>query len=81
MVICLAPLLLNLSGIDFSSHVVTLNFSDQNLSKTQLADQMFYALRGGLQHALLEWSSVIIAVLTAILSFAHYKINKDITSF
>ncbi|NRA70933.1 MAG: response regulator [Gammaproteobacteria bacterium] len=79
MVICLAPLLLNLSGIDFSSRVVRLNFFDPNLSQAQLADQVFYALRGGLQHALLEWSSVIIAVLTAILSFAHYKINKDIT--
>ena len=49
MVICLAPLLLNLSGIDFSSRVVRLNFFDPNLSQAQLADQVFYALRGGLQ--------------------------------
>ena len=53
--------------------------STWGLSASALTDEMFYALRGGLHHGLLEWSSVVIAVVTVLLSFTHYQINRDIT--
>ena len=35
---------------------------------------------GNLHHALLEWSAFIVAILTAILAFAHFKIKHDVTT-
>ncbi|MBL4906134.1 MAG: response regulator [Sneathiella sp.] len=82
LILCLGPIILTLSGVDFASQSTTFNIQElaqQELSKAIVADKMFQALAGGLQHALLEWSSVTIAIITALLPFAHYRINNDIT--
>lgn len=68
--ITVSPVILNISGVDFAS---------QNGQKPLPVDEMFHALKGGLHHALLEWSSVIIALMTVLLSFIHYRNNKDLT--
>lgn len=78
----LTPIGLNVFGVDFSSTTHSLNLSElanTNLTKSEIEDAYFHTLTGGLQHALLEWSAVMAALLTIILAFSHYAINKDIT--
>ncbi|MCK5424421.1 MAG: PAS domain S-box protein, partial [Emcibacter sp.] len=80
--ITVSPYLLNLLGVDFSTEVSGFNvelIAGKNLLKPALVDEMFNTLRGGIQHALLEWSSVIIALLTVLFSFIHYRNNNDLT--
>ncbi len=76
------PVILNLFGANFSSELHSFNIGNlasKNIQKHDLDDEMFFALRGGLQHALLEWSSVIIALMTVLLSFIHYHNNRELT--
>lgn len=80
--LCLLPFLLGLFGADFSSTSYPLNIEEVatwGLSDAALKDEMFYAVQGELHHGLLEWSSVAVAVVTVLLSFTHYQINRDIT--
>ncbi len=82
IIICIMPFSLNWFGFDFASVNNRFNITEiatWEIPQSALVDEMFYALAGGLQHALLEWTSVVIAMLTALLAFAHYRTNKDIT--
>ena len=82
LTISLSPILMNLFGFDFGSSTPGFNVTEVaswNLKNTDLADEMFYALKGGLQHALLGWSAVIVALMIGLLSFIHYRINRDFT--
>jgi methyl-accepting chemotaxis protein/uncharacterized membrane protein HdeD (DUF308 family) len=47
-------------------------------SMAKFVDHMFFALRGGFWHMLLEWSSIVVAVITAGLAFAHYRTSQNI---
>lgn len=79
---CAAPIFLNGLGFDFSSisHGISVqDMAAKNLPRGLELDQMFYTLTGGLHHGLLEWSAVMAAMLTIILAFAHFAINKDVT--
>ncbi|WP_057832093.1 response regulator [Colwellia sp. TT2012] len=73
LVLCLLPSLLNVLGIDFSSNTTALNFK-----QTIEANHLFYALAGALHHTLLEWSAVVLALLTFILALVHYRIHRDV---
>ncbi|ALO35480.1 hypothetical protein CMT41_12700 [Colwellia sp. MT41] len=73
LVLCLLPSLLNVLGIDFSSNITALNFK-----QTIEANHLFYALAGALHHTLLEWSAVVLALLTFILALVHYRIHRDV---
>ena len=44
----------------------------------RLIDHMFYGLAGGIWHTLLEVGAITIAFGTAILSFAHYRVEKNL---
>lgn len=82
LLISLIPITLNFIGINFGSvsHGISVQeMVDNDLSRGALLDQMFYTLTGGLHHGLLEWSAVMVAMLTIILAFAHFAINKDVT--
>ncbi len=84
LVLCLLPLLYYTS-LDFSFASRTAPFDIGQLvywelSHAHLIDEMFYALAGGIQHALLEWTAVILAFLCVIVSIAHYSMSKDITA-
>ncbi len=71
--ICVAPLLLNLLGFDFSTQI--------KISTTNNAtDAIFYKLSGAFVHTIFEWSAVMVAVLTVILAFTHYRISGDVTT-
>ncbi|MGH1375404.1 MAG: PAS domain S-box protein [Alphaproteobacteria bacterium] len=78
-IICLLPAFLNLCGVDFSSSSHALD-AHKIASDGIIVDDLFHALRGSLHHALLEWSAVSIALLTVLLSFAHFGISKDVTT-
>lgn len=41
-------------------------------------EALFAAMQGPAQHALMEWSSVVLAAIVAILSFAHYRTSGDV---
>ena len=71
--LCLLPSLLNLLGIDFSSNIRSLD-----LSKPIEASHLLHPLSGVIQHTLLEWSAVTLALLTFILALVHYRINHDV---
>lgn len=44
----------------------------------RMIDHMFYGLAGGIWHTLLEVGAITIAFGTAILSFAHYRVEKNL---
>ncbi|PKI17037.1 response regulator [Colwellia sp. 12G3] len=73
LMLCLIPSILNLVGVDFSSSVIKLE-SSQPIDVSNVYDN----LAGTLQHTLLEWSAVILAILTFILALMHYRIYNDI---
>lgn len=75
--VCFVPTLLNWLGFEFAS--VTPTSLTSELALQDNPDQLFYALAGALHHALLEWSAVVIAILTMVLSLVHYRIKKDLT--
>jgi len=74
LLICITPIMLNMLGVDFSSSI---NPIEQNNNKIT-ANDLFYALAGALQHTILEWTAVILALLTFLLALMHYRIHKDI---
>jgi len=77
--ICIIPFVLNLMGFSFHSEITPLNLDKINQAGI-VPDDLFYALKGGVEHALLEWSAVMVALFTVILSFAYYKITGDVTA-
>jgi len=82
VVLCLLPSLLNWLGVDFSSRIEPFHLhqmQDWNLSEAHLSDEMFYALRGGFHHALLEWTSIILSMAVVVLALVHFKNSHDPT--
>ncbi|NQZ31551.1 MAG: hypothetical protein HRU06_09765 [Oceanospirillaceae bacterium] len=76
LAICIIPMLLQLSGIDFGNST----HSDVLPGDAVTLDQMFYRLAGGFTHALLEWTAFCAAIFVVLLSFCHYSITKDVTT-
>ena len=72
--ICIFPLLVSLLGMDFS----TPGIHSDSATMAEV-EKSFLLLRGGLIHALLEWSAVTIALLVMISSLIHYYFHRDIT--
>lgn len=73
LIICISPILLNSLGVDFSSQISSINYNEQIT-----ANDLFYALAGALQHTILEWSAVVLALLTFVVAMVHYKAHGDI---
>ena len=84
VILCLYPILyqfsLGFSLASVRSPFVIEQLVHWKLNYPHLVDEMFYSLAGGIQHALLEWSAVVLAFLCVIVSFAHYSMSKDITA-
>lgn len=76
--LCLVPVMLNLVGLDLGSQSTPLSNHYYNVDEIP-GDALYYALAGAMHHALLEWSAVSIAVLTALVSFIHYAVKRDPT--
>jgi len=78
---CALPFLFNLLGLDFASAKKPFDISvASQLSKSGVIDSMFYTLRGSFTHTILEWSAFCIAFMTAVLSFTHFKIRRDLVT-
>jgi len=73
LTLCLLPFVLNLFGFSFASVITPLNSNEPIM-----ANHLFQALSGAIQHTLLEWSAVVLALLTFILALVHYRIHRDI---
>ena len=77
--VSLFPLLMTQLGISFSSDIISL--SPESLASGHVdVDDLFAATRGASHHALLEWSSVTIALLVVMLAFAHFGISGEMTT-
>ncbi|GEM_PF-5600328 len=72
LAVCTAPFALQWVGIDAGSRESAFapNHSDG-------VDQQFDLLRGAFHHVFLEWSAVMMAIVTCVLAFAHYRIHRD----
>lgn len=77
-IICIFPAIANILGLDFSSKHILLTADHIKLYGVR-TDDLFLVLKGELHHALLEWSSVVLAIVTAIIALAHFTSSKDIT--
>jgi PAS domain S-box-containing protein len=73
MILCLLPTVFNQLGFSFASVITPLNSSDPIV-----ANHLFHALSGAIQHTLLEWSAVVLALLTSVIALVHYRIHRDI---
>lgn len=78
LIISVLPFCFNLFGVEFGSKSIGLKETNELFSQVT-ADDQFFALRGALHHALLEWSAVILALLTGFISFVHYFRYHDIS--
>ncbi|WDE04037.1 response regulator [Thalassomonas viridans] len=75
LLICVLPIVLNFSGLDFSSPTLDLS----SVNEGEINDKLlFSAVAGAFHHALLEWSSVVFAFLVFLASILHYRIRGDI---
>ena len=72
IIVCLAPTLLNLCGVNFGSLKVS-------LSEVQSQKDILHFVNGAFAHSLLEWSSFTIVFLTVLLSLSHYFIAQNPT--
>jgi PAS domain S-box-containing protein len=71
--VCLLPTLFNLFGFNFASVITPLSSSEPITTHN-----LFHALSGAIQHTLLEWSAVVLALLTFVITLVHYRIHRDI---
>ena len=75
------PFLLNRLGLDFSA--VKLPASPTEESERSAVDENGRSeepIVGEHVHTLLEWSALCVAVFTAMLAFANYRITRDVTT-
>lgn len=76
--VCILPFTLNLLGFDFGSSSHPFNPEDLlALAQNEQIDHLYYSLSGSITHTILEWSAFSVAILTVVLSFAHFKIKGD----
>ena len=79
--ICVTPALLGLFGVDLGASAAGGHPSEWlELEGVRLMDSMHAGLSGSFVHALLEWSAVIIALITALLSLVYFVMNRDVTA-
>ncbi len=73
LVACALPMALRLAGFDLG-----IDPPPELVPGTELTlDVLHRQLRGGFLHTLLEWSGVLAAFFTALLSLVHYRLERD----
>ncbi len=74
---CSLPFILNSLGFSFASISDTSRVN--SLSQSGITDAyLFEMMKGSFHHALMEWTAVSIAFLTAVATFIHFSRNRDI---
>lgn len=90
LLISVLPIFLSVLGINFGSDVLPIEMDVprstvdteqlESMTTAQLQNIAFLAIKGGLHHAILEWTSIIVALLATILAFSHFAIKRDLTT-
>lgn len=78
--ISISPFMLNLLGVNFSSKYIPLNTPDLYKDGHLNENILLPSLRAPILHSLLEWTSVLIAMLSVLLVLSYFKISKDTTT-
>lgn len=78
IILSFAPFLLQITLINFGNPSITINQYDQ--SSTDIETLFFDQYIGVFVHLILEWSGVMIALSTAVLSFVQYKMTGNTTA-
>jgi len=74
----LLPLCLTLFGVDFSTPLPALHTLAINTPSFEVVD-VFRYLNGAFWHTILEWTVVVISILTVVLTLIHFKLTGDLT--
>ncbi|MGI9289285.1 MAG: MASE3 domain-containing protein, partial [Pseudomonadales bacterium] len=81
LLLCVTPLLFNLLGVYFDSPKVDIAGtmgSEAGIAQLMADPRMLLRLgSGALHHTLLEWTAVMLALLTALLAFAHFRLDQE----
>jgi PAS domain S-box-containing protein len=72
--LCLAPAVLAILGVDFSTFRDPL---DPFALQADFARTIHHALHGDFVHTILEWSSVSAAVFVGVLALVQFRISRD----
>ena len=79
--ICALPTLLNLAGVSFASPAPGLDLSEAaSFSSDELTDALHRALAGSFTHTILEWAAFFSALFIFILSVAHFRLAREVTT-
>lgn len=79
LVLCVAPPVLNLLGVDFGTRLQPFDPRDYTLlAGPQQPSILYNALRGAFVFTLLEWTAFCIALVTVAMSFLQYFLTKDL---
>ena len=80
VLICIAPFLLNLLGIDFASRPISELPEAVQIPGYVSIEAQFTDFSGAFIHTLLEWSAFCIAAFVTFLAFSHYKASGNVTA-
>jgi two-component system NtrC family sensor kinase len=81
LVLCALPILLTLLGIDFATPIEAIPWEEvASLDAATRGELLHGAVAGSYIHTLLEWSSVLAALFTAVLALIHYRLTGDETT-
>ncbi|MGK7927483.1 MAG: ATP-binding protein [Spirulina sp.] len=81
LAICLLPMILQMMDVDFG--IAPPSFNELILRQrdsTQITNVIHGILAGSFVHTILEWSAFCTGVLTAVLAFVHFALNRDIAT-
>ncbi len=78
VLLCTLPLLLRLLGVDLGSAPPP-HDADSFALRTgpELTDALHRALRGSFVHSLLDWTAVVLALVTGVLALGHYRLRRE----
>ena len=79
VILCLAPILLNLAGLTFELQPPA-DLQALLANEQAYYNSPYFELRGIFVHSLLEWTSCCLAIVTAFFAFFHYNIKKDVAT-
>ena len=76
--LCALPSILSLAGVDFGwpDHAPD-PAALSRMSPLARVDWLRYCLQGSFLHNLLEWTAVCLAVLTALITFIHFDLTRN----
>ncbi|RED92295.1 sensor histidine kinase [Marinoscillum furvescens] len=81
LLISALPFLLQLTGVDFGSHAPLVDLEAvKTYSVADWTELAMTLVKGAFIHFLLEWSGVIVAIVTAIMALVQYRITGNLAT-